>query len=128
MIHLEKRITESQGDTRAPGHAIARLPTGLSQGDPTVPKCLETKCSYQGKPPPQTPPTILLAGEKVCLAYSKNSSKWHQDFYEALGTSNHRRVNGTLFPPSPKLEGSLVVSREARGAEAQVSFWVEGPD
>lgn len=55
-------------------------------------------------------PTILLAGKKVCLANSKNGSKWHRDFYEALGTYNHRRVNRTFFPPSPKLEASPVVS------------------
>lgn len=42
-------------------------------------------------------PTTLSAGKKVCLAKSKNGSKWHQDFYETLGTSNQRLVSGTLF-------------------------------
>lgn len=56
------------------------------------------------------PPYNFIGWKESLFGKLKNGSKWHRDFYEALGTSNHRRVNRTFFSPSLKLEASPVVS------------------
>ena len=110
---MEKRPTELCPGAPGPWATPSRHTSPGTLPPPRrVPKCQETKGSHVGNRLSRPPYDFIGWRESLFGRLKKTVPNGHQDVYEAPGTSNHRRVNGTLLRPPPKLQASLVVSGE----------------